>query len=59
MQAKYALNWKIFVLLLCEIYQQYQRDKYYLSNTNYLFSQMTVGSPQTYWRSGSGLTAKL
>jgi len=33
MQVKNALNWKIFVLLLCEIYQQYQCDKYYHSNT--------------------------
>ena len=35
MQVKYALNWKIFVLLLCDIYQQYQRFLDTRSNTSY------------------------
>jgi len=34
-QVKNALNWKIFVLLLCDIYNQYQCLRYYRSNTNY------------------------
>jgi len=34
-QVKNALNWKIFVLLLCDIYNQYQCLKYYRSNTSY------------------------
>jgi hypothetical protein len=34
MQVIYALNWKIFVLLLCEIPYQYQPVKNYRSNTN-------------------------
>ena len=34
MQVIYALNWKIFVLLLCEIPYQYQPVKNYRSNTD-------------------------
>jgi len=33
MQVNYALNWKIFVLLLCGIPYQFQRVKNYRSNT--------------------------
>jgi hypothetical protein len=29
MQVIFALNWKIFVLLLCEIFKQFQYIKYY------------------------------
>ena len=36
MQVKNALNWKIFVLLLCDIYQRYQKVLYIRSNTNYI-----------------------
>jgi hypothetical protein len=35
MQVKNALNWKIFVLLLCDFNQEYQFYKYYPSNTSY------------------------
>jgi len=35
MQIKNALNWKIFVFLLCDINQQYQRVLDTRSNTNY------------------------
>ena len=35
MQVKNALNWKIFVFLLCDINQQYQRVLDTRSNTNY------------------------
>ena len=35
MQVNYALNWKIFVLLFCDIFHQYQCLKNYRSNTNY------------------------
>jgi hypothetical protein len=34
MQVKYALNWKIFVLLLCDIHPQYQGILDTRSNTN-------------------------
>jgi len=34
MQVKIALNWKIFVFLLCEFCQQYQCDRHYHSNTS-------------------------
>jgi len=36
MQVKNALNWKIFVLLLCDINQQYQKVLDTHSNTIYL-----------------------
>jgi hypothetical protein len=35
MQVKNALNWKIFVLLLCDINQQYQMVLETRSNTSY------------------------
>ena len=35
MQVKNALNWKIFVFLLCDINQQYQRVLDTRSNTRY------------------------
>ena len=37
MQVKNALNWKIFVFLLCDINQQYQRVLDTRSNTSYLY----------------------
>ena len=41
MQVKNALNWKIFVLLLCDIYQRYQKVLYIRSNTNYSIRTLT------------------
>ena len=53
MQVKNALNWKIFVLLLCEIYQQYQCDKYYPSHTNY--NNDAIVYDNCKWKSGESV----
>ena len=39
MQVKNALNWKIFVFLLCDINQQYQRVLDTRSNTRYGYDE--------------------
>jgi hypothetical protein len=42
MQVKNALNWKIFVLFLCDINQQFRRVMDTRSNTNYLAAEYYI-----------------
>jgi len=52
MQVKNALNWKIFVFLLCDINQQYQRVLDTRSNTNYAAAEKKLKAlnQELIWR---------